>query len=1576
MIKIIIIIPNIIIFVINIIEVFLISLLNISIQITNIYKRLILIFKYIIYLKISQCISNFINRVVDKELKQSYVINYNYIIFKEKVLSFYLLNLIIISVLFLKFNILSNINLNLNLSFTYTYIFISLSLTLFLFFTLIVTSDCFINKIFNFYIKISYIIEQIKELFRDLLNLDNNNNKDNDKDNNQDNNNNNNNEISNKDSNNNKNDNNVNSCNVILLNSNSNSTLNNSDSINDIDMEFENKYSSLSSVIYEPHVIFKEINILCLFGLGYINPSWYLNYINSLCTKFKVLDYKSIVSYKNPEIFQSESESEFEFENINDLELKLNQSLLKFKNLISELQSLINDKGYVEYRMFLDIDSYPLINSYLRRYVDISDCISTWCKFNKKDKNNITELDIDNFINYKLNKMNDNVLSRLLKWSIEVLLVEYFVNITSLLEKAEPYFDVFQLSLKSKIKNAKVKRIYYEGLFITDENTTIRLSDLISDLTVALRILKQKIDPSIRSQFRKGSLTLERNIFVGYDTEYQNIDLGKVDLLTAQFAVNKRLILTVPIPVDYSLSKLHTLTSECFDKVLPNSINKDSIEFDINKLIKKYRLIKYKDYDLSILNLIAYLQYKDYSFDRNTNKISFYLKRSHTTQIFLEILNSKDYNFQSVVKYIQDNSEQELTDMELELTTELKNNYKKWLSYDFFDKFELNKLNLNYNINNNLHLNTDFEWSINTDIKLITTKDLKSDSDFVFSKSDYIGSIFKSTSFTSFSLNTEKIKLNKKNNIILIGHFTTADMCNFNDFKSLEPFLDIINGTFVTIQKPVRVGNVNIILRDTGLLTSPGSSLEKIGVVVDNPKIKIDKKYYNNMKSLLVDNKELFISYAMGDSLIALKFAIFMEIKNNLLCQTKIPLTITQLSGNNLIQEWTKSKYPGYDLSVNYKIGEVSEWCTPLELRSGHSVLSSLPYYIASYNGGRNESFMIGYDFDNTWYDADLNGAYSTAMCNAGHPDYNNWSELTSKELELLNDSDLINSYIVIHSEYDYTISKKDFKLTSIEINDAFTLVKKSLKNKVSKNKFKILLKCELDKIREVKKVDLLKSYSYLENSNTGNYLKDSKVFINNHLQLWGSVNLLPQHKYPVLFDRVDNNTTGYVLKGEGYFTGIEYMLAKKQGCRFKFKRIIRIPFDQSIEKPFGLYIQKLTKERSKYLKGTLNNEVYKLMMNAMYGQLTQGISNKKKFDNKTKQMIKSPIGKFSNPIIGSWVTAFIRSVLTETMTNINILGYKIVSVTTDGFITDLDNLENVILNSTDPLVQNNRTLLELYIKWRSNVTGKSNSLAFEYKNEAKCNSEGEVLYSRGSKGLFSWCTRGQYSLDHRIGASTNFQRKSVSVSETDSIFNNWKEKGINSFDHVVVSLRKARSIVDEGGSVTQNYFDMPVSLTSDNRVLFKPKILLSGETLINSKPFYNKMQCVLNRGICNYTKKGFYNKNSFEVLVRSRYKNYFEIGVRSFVRAWCRNDYGLKIPISDYKSICKFINSIARELSVDYRLSPAQIAMMKFRRVNKRLLPEHDHIKILGIGIYKYYKLKHKGVFDIDSWLVERLES
>lgn len=69
-------------------------------------------------------------------------------------------------------------------------------------------------------------------------------------------------------------------------------------------------------------------------------------------------------------------------------------------------------------------------------------------------------------------------------------------------------------------------------------------------------------------------------------------------------------------------------------------------------------------------------------------------------------------------------------------------------------------------------------------------------------------------------------------------------------------------------------------------------------------------------------------------------------------------------------------------------------------------------------------------------------------------------------------------------------------------------------------------------------------------------------------------------------------------------------------------------------------------------------------------------MSDKRKFDNKTGNQIRISAHFLSNPILASWITAFIRSIIGECLHTIQSLGGKVVSVTTDGFITDIKDIE------------------------------------------------------------------------------------------------------------------------------------------------------------------------------------------------------------------------------------------------------------------------------------------------------------
>lgn len=85
---------------------------------------------------------------------------------------------------------------------------------------------------------------------------------------------------------------------------------------------------------------------------------------------------------------------------------------------------------------------------------------------------------------------------------------------------------------------------------------------------------------------------------------------------------------------------------------------------------------------------------------------------------------------------------------------------------------------------------------------------------------------------------------------------------------------------------------------------------------------------------------------------------------------------------------------------------------------------------------------------------------------------------------------------------------------------------------------------------------------------------------------------------------------------------------------------------------------------------------MYKEIGNSIYGSLVRGINDKRKYDNKTGMMIRIPASPLSNPILASWVTAYIRSIIGECLHSIHKNQGIVVSVTTDGFITDLEDIE------------------------------------------------------------------------------------------------------------------------------------------------------------------------------------------------------------------------------------------------------------------------------------------------------------
>lgn len=213
--------------------------------------------------------------------------------------------------------------------------------------------------------------------------------------------------------------------------------------------------------------------------------------------------------------------------------------------------------------------------------------------------------------------------------------------------------------------------------------------------------------------------------------------------------------------------------------------------------------------------------------------------------------------------------------------------------------------------------------------------------------------------------------------------------------------------------------------------------------------------------------------------------------------------------------------------------------------------------------------------------------------------------------------------------------------------------------------------------------------------------------------------------KYPSIPCYIDKTTTVYPLSGNGFLTGPEYILALNQGCKINIKsafyihpkttnKIINKEKVVEIIKPFKGIINDVQAKRRTFKKGHINNLLYKEMGNGIYGNVVRGMADKQAFDSLRGQSFRVTGTALSNPILASLTTAFIRSVIGECLHNIEKLGGKIVSATTDGFITDIKNLEEKLLS----LPQSDTVLIRRYRKLREELS--NNPEALEIKSEGK----------------------------------------------------------------------------------------------------------------------------------------------------------------------------------------------------------------------------------------------------------------
>lgn len=345
-------------------------------------------------------------------------------------------------------------------------------------------------------------------------------------------------------------------------------------------------------------------------------------------------------------------------------------------------------------------------------------------------------------------------------------------------------------------------------------------------------------------------------------------------------------------------------------------------------------------------------------------------------------------------------------------------------------------------------------------------------------------------------------------------------------------------------------------------------------------------------------------------------------------------------------------------------------------------------------------------------------------------------------------------------------------------------------------------------------------------------------------------------------------------------------------------------------------------------------------------------MADKKNFDIKTGEMKRIEASVLSNPLLASYTTSFTRSLVSECLHNISLLRGRVVSVTTDGFITDIPCLEERILE-----MESGNTLLKLFKSIRCDLTGGEDMTALELKKTCK--------------GIISWTTRGQLSLDSKIKATTGFQSSGVEHSVMISDFEEALSKPDKSLVYIQSSLTGSREIYKNNGNVTLMHKDQSFSLTYDNRreIIvndayndngtgpFKTKDVNNAcLRLLDSVPLSDKKECLNLRKIASLSKNK-YDKTT-HLTNNTKYKSMLDIAIRVFIRGYLSDPpkFGLLVNDFDgYDDIIKFVKSFDTSKK---SLTKQSISNLKKRNTVNRAVPRSKETMAFTEHVKKRFPL------------------
>jgi len=1120
-------------------------------------------------------------------------------------------------------------------------------------------------------------------------------------------------------------------------------------------------------------------------------------------------------------------------------------------HIISELKAINLSIGYVKTDNIFDKAHYPIISEAITKFVD------------KEYWNNLNNLQ----------------RSKVYHWVMQILILTIYMHVKHCIRKLEGEHG-------SKILSAM---------------------DLKSQFYVLSLWCHKHLDNSFKKLLIKRNPRIDQEILTGLDTEYVPQNFGKNQLISVQTATSAFIRIFVPTYKDYVFEGVNTLTNETYIISPPNfKFDKFSVVY-INLLLKNIRTFTFGHLESALTSLANELAtYKEVDTINVDESGCLFLFKKFTIQ--KDIFLAKDgetlkLNWVNLINHVRNT---------IDFKGYMTKLVERLVSINYFGASSLNvtpKVGLSWNAD------TLVSNKLNT---IIWSNEMNENVDH--SKTERPLPIKFKLSDVNVPLTDISFNINKS--IYLYGHYNAADFSMIEGFAEIiRRNVDILKKSYVSLIAPIKTLGESVYVRDTILLSSAAAStLQAVGKAHGLKKITIPKEYLPRMDLLLEERRDLFLLYASQDALITLIHALFMRDFSCQLGCVRNPGTLGSLASKYIKSVWKKDSYRGYQIDINYPLGNAKVSHTPKGIASLGVVGEALNLFLGTFRGGRNECFAYGKDSKTVWFDYDLTSCYASVMSLIGDPIYadgldvgigDGVGEESLPPFVPLSDNvhrkkipSAISSTFVPQDPEGNSLSQ-EFSSSGVGLPTFLAAPPVPLEEGLGEREGGGLgggILSSSSVVPEGVSPDFPEDLSdhhamsrlfpdiasvcgqpdyskakWIKNEYELKQLDLSKCFAALRVEFKFPKSVL----YPPIPVTLNKDITIYPSSGNSLITGLEYLTAKNilnlalknvknEGYSYiKLLHGVYIPFatevieegDSKVEtlkyKPFFNVIKELQANRAKWKfltgKGSAMERIYKDLGNMIYGKVVSGISNKTTFDVRSESMKGMTSSFLTNPIIGSWITGFVRALLAELLFINQELGGKVTAVTTDGFVSDIKDLE---VKAIEFLIKHELyedSFLKKYRDARVSLSSPETPDALEIKTSVK--------------GLAQWTTRGQMSLNSpEICAMTGFQKHLFTLEEIVSVLSATLGKG-NRMMFLQNRLTGALDHYKTGSDVS-----MICSLRVYKTVFDTKRLVVmldDSQEILFTQPFRDITQAHLFRNLISELKTGIYShtytdKNTF----------------------------------------------------------------------------------------------------------------